>query len=167
MRPAGIAFCAALVIALPALAGAESPCEADARRLCPDVPYGDGRVLYCLRQRWYQVSSACQNVIHDVDNRARQVHASCSGDVFQFCPSVPRGKGRILSCLATAWDNLSSTCRDSVARVSEKLQRFKDACSGDAARFCPDVEPGGGRIFACLKLQERAVSSRCATAMQR
>ena len=157
--------CIACLLALPATA-AESPCNADARRLCPDVPVGDGGVLQCLREQWYQVSSSCQSVIQRVEGRARQIDVSCANDTFRYCQRVVRGNGRVLSCLAKRWDGLSSTCRDAVSKVAEKVQRFTDSCSADAARLCAGVEPGGGRLFACLKLQENAVSSRCSAALR-
>ncbi len=163
-----IAACIALALAFapPTAGAAESPCNADARRLCPDVPVGGGEVLQCLREQWYQVSSACQSVIQGVDDRARQIDLSCRNDVFRFCARTPVGKGRVLSCLARHWDDLSSTCQDAVSRIAEKVQKFRDSCSADATRLCPGVEPGAGRIFGCLKLQESAVSSRCAAALR-
>jgi hypothetical protein len=162
-----IGACLALLLALPATA-AESPCNADARRLCPDVPIGGGGVLQCLREQWYQVSSGCQSVIQDFDARARQIDVSCQSDLYQYCQSALfKGRSQAVSCLARRWDRLSSTCQDAVGRIAEKLQRFADACRDDAGRLCPGVEPGGGRLFACLKLQERAVTSRCAAAMSR
>jgi len=153
--------CAALLVVAPKSARPEDPCAVDAQRLCPNVSYGEGRVLDCLRSRWYQVSSACQQTIQGVDSRAQQVGTACANDVFQYCPRVPTGGGRVLSCLAGRWDELSSTCREAVGKIAERARRFTDACSADAARLCQGIEPGGGRIFACLKLQERAVSSRC------
>ena len=158
--------CGALLIALPATAHPEDACVADARRMCPDVPYGGGAVLQCLRERWWEVSSACQQTIRDADNRARQVDVSCGNDVFRFCQAVPRGKGRVLNCLSRHWNDLSSTCRDAVSRVAERVRKFNDSCAADAARLCQGIEPGEGRIFACLKFQERAVSSRCAAALR-
>ncbi len=155
-----------LAVALPGGAGAEDACAVDAKRLCPDVPYGGGAVLQCLRERWSEVSGACQQQVRDADNRVREIDASCANDYFRWCQATPRGQGRVLSCLSKRWNDLSSTCRDAVGRVSERIQRFTDSCRGDADRLCQGVEPGQGRIFACLKLQERAVSSRCQAALR-
>ena len=145
---------------------ADGPCVADARRLCPDVPVGEGRILACFRARWYEVSSACQQVVQDVENRARQIGAACSGTVWQYCQGVSGGQGRLLACVSARWDELSSTCRDAVGTANEKIQRFQTACSDDAARLCPGVQAGGGKIFACLKLYEGGVSSACRAAMR-
>jgi cysteine rich repeat protein len=145
---------------------AEDACAVDARRLCPDVPYGEGRVVDCLRARWYEVSSACQQTIQRVDNKARQVDVACTNDVYQHCRRVPSGGGRVLSCLVSQWEHLLPACRDAVGEVAERARKLTTACASDAERLCPGIEPGGGRIFACLKLQERAVSSRCGEALR-
>jgi Cysteine rich repeat len=40
-------------------------------------------------------------------------------------------------------------------------------CKSDVARLCPGVEPGGGRIIACLKEHKMEVSVGCAKAIQK
>jgi len=35
-------------------------------------------------------------------------------------------------------------------------------CKADAARLCPGVAPGGGRLLGCLKQHENEVSIGCA-----
>jgi len=39
------------------------------------------------------------------------------------------------------------------------------ACRADATRFCAGVQPGGGRVLACLKAQGDAVSAPCRTTL--
>jgi hypothetical protein len=39
-------------------------------------------------------------------------------------------------------------------------------CKADAARICPGVQPGGGRLIGCLKQHENDVSVGCAKALQ-
>lgn len=38
-------------------------CEADAKRLCPDVKPGGGRILHCLEARTPDLSAACREAI--------------------------------------------------------------------------------------------------------
>jgi hypothetical protein len=166
--PAARLALAALALSLlaPAPARADSPCADDARRLCPDVPVGEGRILACLRARWKDVSSACQQDVNEAAARARQFGAACEGDVWAYCQGVRPGGGRIAACLGARWNDLSSTCRDAVAVAGEKVRRFAAGCADDAARLCPGVQPGGGRVFGCLKLQDQRLSGRCRAAMR-
>jgi hypothetical protein len=41
-----------------------------------------------------------------------------------------------------------------------------DYCKADAARLCPGVPPGGGRLIGCLKAHKMEVSVGCAKAVQ-
>lgn len=39
-------------------------------------------------------------------------------------------------------------------------------CKADAARLCPGVAPGGGRLIGCLKQHENEVSVGCAKGLK-
>ncbi len=40
-------------------------------------------------------------------------------------------------------------------------------CKPDVERLCPGVEPGGGRIVACLKAHKMDMSVGCAMALKK
>ena len=40
-------------------------------------------------------------------------------------------------------------------------------CKPDVERLCPGVEPGGGRIVACLKAHKMGMSVGCAMALKK
>ncbi len=46
------------------------------------------------------------------------------------------------------------------------LRAARDACVADAARLCPGVIPGGGRIILCLASQADQISEGCRTAIK-
>jgi len=41
-----------------------------------------------------------------------------------------------------------------------------DACKADVEKLCPGVQPGEGRIAACLKDKRRQLSDGCKTAIK-
>ncbi len=161
-RPA-LALLAVLAALGAARASAEAPCAEDAARLCPGLPAGDGRLWACLQRNDTQLSSACVRTIQEVRRRAGEFHADCAADVYRFCPSTPRGQLRVLDCLRhhVGRRELSTNCEDAVLGALERLQEYADACTGDAARLCPGVQAGGGKVIACLRSQSDRLSSRC------
>ncbi len=156
-----------LLAAIGAPAAADAPCAEDAARLCPRVEPGDRRLWDCLLQKQFQLSSACQRNIQEVQRRASEFSADCAQDVYRYCRSTPPGQGRILACLQAyvGTGDLSSNCEQAVVTALEKVQALADAFTDDAARLCSGVQPGGGRIFLCLRAQSERVSSRCRAAL--
>ena len=161
-----LAATAAVALMSSSAAHADSACIPDARRFCTGIPFGEGRVLTCLQSRWKDLSSACQQEIQQVQNRARAINQACAADVWQYCQGVAPGADRIRVCLWSNWDNLSSTCRDTVAALAEKAQKMSELCAGDLERLCPGLKPGGGQLWLCLKAQESKVSGQCRSALR-
>ncbi|BDG05615.1 cysteine rich repeat-containing protein [Anaeromyxobacter oryzae] len=146
---------------------ADAPCLADADRLCPGIPAGDGRLWACLLRNEFQLSSSCQQNVREVQRRAAEFNADCAPDVYRFCPRMPPGAGRILDCLRVhvGRRELATNCEDAVVTALERLQDFADSCAEDAARLCAGVPAGGGRLFLCLRSQSERLSSRCRRAV--
>ncbi len=46
-----------------------------------------------------------------------------------------------------------------------KLDHLSD-CRADLQKLCPNVQPGGGRLVACLKENKDSVSDTCKQRMQ-
>ena len=161
-----LAALAAALAAAPARPG-EAPCLAEADKVCPGIPAGDGRLFGCLLRNEFQLSSECVQNLREVQRRANAFSADCQADVFRFCQGVaPRG-GRILECLRPYLGRrqLGTNCEDAVATALESYQELHDACAEDAAALCQGVQPGGGRLFLCLRYQSDQLSSRCRKAV--
>ena len=47
------------------------------------------------------------------------------------------------------------------ALAQDPLAALRAACAEDAQKFCAGVQPGGGRIVACLKEHKDSLSDRC------
>lgn len=50
--------------------------------------------------------------------------------------------------------------------LEAEIQALKMYCKPDVERLCPNVEPGGGRIKACLMAQKKELTVGCAEALQ-
>jgi hypothetical protein len=142
-------------LALPA--AAEDACLADARRLCSATPAGDGRIYFCLRSSWNQLSEGCQALVNWAQQRANEVNLDCQGDAFAYCQGVPAGKGRLYACLAGHRDQISSECKKALAVVDW----FNASCGADRARLCPGIPPGDGGVIACLVTRRDQLSTAC------
>ena len=89
----------------------------------------------------------------------------CKADIQKLCGDVQPGQGRIQACLKQHKDEISQECKDRIAAAVEKIQEkvavVAEACKGDAAKLCPGVEPGEGRILKCLLQQKEKLSAEC------
>jgi len=50
--------------------------------------------------------------------------------------------------------------------AAHALQEARAACADDAARLCPHVAPGRGRMFRCLRARQHALNDVCYRAIQ-
>ncbi len=46
-----------------------------------------------------------------------------------------------------------------------KVVALAEVCHADIQALCPKAEPGGGRIYQCLKARESELSSGCSSAL--
>jgi Cysteine rich repeat len=105
--------------------------------------------------------------------------AACSPEVAQFCADVRQGRGRIVACLASHRGELGPGCRPEVQAVARRTPMpgyarkvldptfradLPPACVAAAARYCPRVPPGDGRVFACLYARSDRVGASCTAA---
>lgn len=47
----------------------------------------------------------------------------------------------------------------------QQVGAARQACAGDLARHCAGIEPGGGRIAACLRRNAPSLSEGCRSAL--
>jgi hypothetical protein len=90
-----------------------------------------------------------------------QAQEGCRADLAKFCPQAKPGGGQVASCLKDNAAQLSPGCRQYSAKMEELLKEVDRACEEDIHAYCPGVQPGGGRIAACLKQNASALSFRC------
>lgn len=86
---------------------------------------------------------------------------SCKADLAQFCPQAKPGGGQVAACLKTNMAQLSPSCKARVGQMRELLKEVHRACEEDIHFLCDGIQPGGGRIAACLKQSAGEVSAGC------
>lgn len=103
----------------------------------------------------------------------KSVKEGCEKELGSFCKEVTPGEGRILACLYAYEDKLSGRCEYALYDASAQLQHAvtslsyaANECKEDLKKHCTTVKAGEGRLAACLKKNEKELSTRCKTAMK-
>lgn len=149
-----------MLIALLLAQAAEHPCMEDAKKLCPDVRPGHGRIAACLKQHKAEVSPACTARIKEF----REGGQACDADVQRLCPGSKPGKER-QECMEQHKDQISAGCREFFVKAKEIRDDARDAmqsCRADVEKFCKDVKTGAGRVMECLQQHKAELSKACA-----
>jgi hypothetical protein len=105
----------------------------------------------------------------DLDKLAATAKKDCQPDIQKLCSDVTPGEGRIVECLSSKSDKVSSQCMKGVNALSAEVKsrfekiagRFNDACSQDVARWCGRVPAGQGRLLSCLSGRRDDLSQKC------
>jgi hypothetical protein len=105
----------------------------------------------------------------------------CAPEITRYCSGVSEGRGRVSACLASFMGQLSAACRPAVQAVGQSRLTpgyvrpvfnasfrapLPQACVAPAAQFCPGMNPGEGRVFACLYAYSDRIGKTCADAAQ-
>jgi len=53
------------------------------------------------------------------------------------------------------------------SQLDKELEALRTYCKADIERLCPSVEPGGGKIKACLMEKKDKLEVGCAQALQK
>ena len=110
-----------------------------------------------MRARWmlvFLLSLAVPGTGRGADDVGRP-EDPCAEDVRRFCSDVKPGSRRVAECLEANRSRLSATCgaRLDAARQKAKalIVEFGRSCAVDVDRYCPGIDPGGGRVIGCLR----------------
>jgi hypothetical protein len=104
----------------------------------------------------------------DEEIRADEV---CADDIRQLCPDVKPGSSRVVECLQKNKARVSAACGARLDASHQKaralIEEFGRSCRMDVDRFCPGVDPGGGRVLGCLRQHQPELSPPCQGEMNR
>jgi hypothetical protein len=90
----------------------------------------------------------------------------CADDIEKYCKDIKPGGGRLLSCLKAHEKELAASCCGKIGELQGIITECEQACSGDVARFCKEVQPGGGRILNCLRGHDKELSPSCSAKLE-
>jgi len=90
----------------------------------------------------------------------------CADDIEKYCKEIKPGGGRLLNCLKAHETELSVSCRGKISELQGIIRDCEQACSGDIAQFCKEVQPGGGRIIKCLREHDKELSPSCSSKLE-
>ena len=105
-------FLAAMLLLSPSMASAElaGACLSDAKKLCPGVVPGGGKIRECLKSHIKDLSDECKDVLVKAVNAK-----ACADDVKQHCAGMEAGGGKIEACLKAKIADLSDACKVALA----------------------------------------------------
>ena len=104
----------------------EKGCKAEIEAYCSQVTMGEGRMLACFYAHEDKLSGQCQFALYDASAQLERavsalnyVAGQCDDDIMNHCASVQMGEGRIIECLKSNEDSVSSACTQAVNDVFE------------------------------------------------
>lgn len=122
----------------------------------------------------YAQSDVTKTFVDRLIDKAAKLEKSCAKEIKKYCSTVTPGEGRMVYCMQAHEDKISPGCSYDLQDVvltlqssNEALKEAVNACRADIASKCGTVQPGKGRIAACLVSQKTGVSKDCANAIEK
>ena len=101
------------------------------------------------------------------------VAKGCDKEIKTYCKDVTPGEGRVLACLYAHEDKLTGQCEYALYDAAAQLERFVAAltyvaneCEDDLEKYCANIQPGQGRLLACLDKNKKKIQKRCKQALK-
>jgi hypothetical protein len=85
----------------------------------------------------------------------------CREDIQKFCANVQPGAGRFRDCLQQHEKDLTPACQQHLTQMKAKAATWKQACEGDAQKYCSGISPTRGRLVRCLREHQKELSQPC------
>jgi cysteine rich repeat protein len=124
-------------------------------------------------------SASAQNnigktIVDKLTAKVGVLEKSCAGDIKKYCRDVTPGEGRMIYCMQAHEDKISPKCAYELGQTAASVQTTADllkdgvlACKAEIAGVCGKIQPGQGRIAACLIENKSTASNLCAEAIQK
>ncbi len=113
-------------------------------------------------------------IVEKLTAKITKLENACAGDIKKYCRTVTPGEGRMIYCMHAHEDKISPKCAYELGETAGSVQATSDllkdgviACKAEISDVCGKVQPGQGRIAACLIANKATASKGCADAIQR
>jgi hypothetical protein len=105
---------------------------------------------------------------------AAKLENSCADDIKKYCSTVTPGEGRMIYCMQAHEDKISPRCAFDLEEAATDVQLSADnlkdaivACKAEITGVCGKIQPGQGRIAACLIANKSTASTSCVEALNK
>jgi Cysteine rich repeat len=115
-----------------------------------------------------------KTIVEKLTAKITKLENACRGDIKKYCRDVTPGEGRMIYCMQAHEDKISPKCAFELGEAAASVQATQDllkegviACKAEIAGVCGKIQPGQGRIAACLIANKSTASKDCADAIQK
>ena len=115
-----------------------------------------------------------KTIVDKLTARITKLENACAADIRKYCKDVTPGEGRMIYCMQAHEDKISPKCAYELGETAESVQATSDllkdgviACRAEIAGVCGKIQPGQGRVAACLIANKSTASKDCADAIQK
>jgi hypothetical protein len=115
-----------------------------------------------------------KTIVEKLTAKITTLENSCASDIKKYCKDVTPGEGRMIYCMQAHEDKISPKCAYELGETAGSVQATSDllkdgviACKAEMSGVCGKIQPGQGRIAACLIANRSTASKDCADAIQK
>src|SRR5277367_4242666 len=105
---------------------------------------------------------------------AAKLENSCAEDIKKYCSDVTPGEGRMIYCMQAHEDKISPKCAFDLEEAATDIQLSADnlkeavvACKAEITGVCGKIQPGQGRVAACVMANKATASKSCVEAIRK
>jgi hypothetical protein len=113
-------------------------------------------------------------ILDKLTAKVKKLESACAKDIKKYCSNVTPGEGRLVYCMQAYEDKIRPSCAfeleeaaTSVLTTADALKDAVMACKAEITGVCGKIQPGQGRIAACLLANKATNSPGCADAIKK
>lgn len=115
-----------------------------------------------------------KTIVEKLTAKITKLENACAADIKKYCKDVTPGEGRMIYCMQAHEDKISPKCAYELGETAGSVQATQDllkdgviACKAEISGVCGKIQPGQGRIAACLIANKSTASKDCVDAIQK